>query len=529
MPAATATPAPTPTPTPAPFQAIIVDLINEVDAHALPEEDWMAAQVEMAIYQGGEVWAKEASTARVGIEEDLVRVAPNTVFTFEQPDADTLRLNLQEGQAWINVEGLQPGQTFEVETPAAVASVRGTRFSVRAAPDGTTVVSTQVGTVTVSAATEMVTVTPGLVTAILSGSPPSAPDPICPVEQARWGMAAGAGLDVVLPVVSTTNVLTYPYYVSHPGMSSEGDYFAGIYYVPLEGTSLRPEPLLYDLQAALVVTATLPANASYVAFNPSGEGLVYELHGQICTANDDWSGGSCFGGNYSYPTWSPDGEWLLFTGYAGTGSNLFKARPDGSELTRLTSGTRYSGGGTWSPDGSQIAYTSYADYEQPPELWVMNSDGSDPRQLLPEIGHASLLWDRDGAHLVVSGYGEGEYGQGGGLWFVPLDGSDPWQVPGTAGWTCWSATWSPTSTGWPLFLGAYSEEVDKSNGDGTAGGRSGIWWLSRDSDAPMYFSSANWGPQWGGDRVAFGYVRGEYGEERQTTVYFFQTEPTFWP
>jgi hypothetical protein len=554
-PVATATAAPTPTPAPAPFQATIVDAINEVAAHALPDEDWRAAQVDMAVYEGGEVWAKEASTARVGVEENLVRVAPNTIFTLEQPDADTLRLNLQEGQAWINVEGLQPGQTFEVETPAAVASVRGTRFSARVAPDGTTLVSTWAATVTVSSPAGAVDVTAGLQTTIAQDEAPSVPAPMCPIEQARWGMAAGPGLDVALPVLSATNVLSYPYSISYPGMSSGGDYFAGIYNVPLEENSYRPEPLSYDLQAARISTATLPGNASYVAFNPTGEGLVYELHGHICPANDDWTGAACFGQGYDHPLWSPDGQWLLFTSYTSAGSNLFKARLDGSDLTQLTSNqTGYNSSAAWSPDGSRIAYTFYTDYEQPAELRVMNADGSNQRQVLPQVGYGAPLWSRDSSYLVVSGYGEGEYGQSGGLWFVPLDGSDSWQAPGSAGWSCWNPTWSPTATGWPLFfhgygaqsgadsghskpgsstfskgLQGYGVEGGRYGGPGAGGGLSGIWWLSQDSDAPTYFSSADWGPVWGGDRVAFGYVQGESGENRQTTVYFYQTEPAFWP
>jgi hypothetical protein len=160
------TAAPTETAIPAGPQATVVDLVNEVDAHPLPNDEWEDAQVDMTIYTGGEVWAQEASTARVGVEEDLVRVAPNTIFTLQQPDEDTTQLSLDEGQIWVNVEGLEPGETFEVETPGAVASVRGTRFGVRVGADDTTVVSTQEGTVTVTAASTAVTVTAGFQTVV---------------------------------------------------------------------------------------------------------------------------------------------------------------------------------------------------------------------------------------------------------------------------------------------------------------------------------------------------------------------------
>ena len=45
---------------------------------------------------------------------------------------------------------------------------------------------------------------------------------------------------------------------------------------------------------------------------------------------------------------------------------------------------------------------------------------------------------------------------------------------------------------------------------------------------PMYFSSASWGPVWGGNKVAFGYAQGS-GDTQTTRVDFYATEPTLWP
>ena len=49
--------------------------------------------------------------------------------------------------------------------------------------------------------------------------------------------------------------------------------------------------------------------------------------------------------------WSPTGEWILYTGYAGA----FRiVRPDGTDDHLLVNGAAYLAGGTWSPDGKYI-------------------------------------------------------------------------------------------------------------------------------------------------------------------------------
>jgi dipeptidyl aminopeptidase/acylaminoacyl peptidase len=65
------------------------------------------------------------------------------------------------------------------------------------------------------------------------------------------------------------------------------------------------------------------------------------------------------------PRWSPDGRWFGFEGHQGEKGGLFVARPDGSEVTFLTSlaGTNSPLPGTgnelaWSPDSKQLAFIS---------------------------------------------------------------------------------------------------------------------------------------------------------------------------
>jgi TolB protein len=64
---------------------------------------------------------------------------------------------------------------------------------------------------------------------------------------------------------------------------------------------------------------------------------------------------------------------------------IFSARPDGTDLTRLTTAKGYDAECSYSPDGRQVLFVS--DRDGDPDIYVMDADGGNVRQLTNQPGY----------------------------------------------------------------------------------------------------------------------------------------------
>ena len=124
------------------------------------------------------------------------------------------------------------------------------------------------------------------------------------------------------------------------------------------------------------------------------------------------------------PTWSPDGQFILFASDRSGSTQLYTVRPDGSRLTRITNLPAIRGRSDWSPDGQYIVTYSGTAWER--EVYIMNSDGSNVRQLTPSGGNSQgPSFSPDGRWVVFTAYFD-SFGDDHGceIYIIRIDGTD---------------------------------------------------------------------------------------------------------
>jgi len=160
---------------------------------------------------------------------------------------------------------------------------------------------------------------------------------------------------------------------------------------------------------------------------PPGDSTSQETVGVLKGVNPDT--GAYYDGDYPAdqyarsPSWAPDSVHLVFEGELGLnitakGEDPFLLTPDLQDSVYATP--------AWSPQGDRIAYTR--EMHGYWEIWSMNTDGSDRRQLTavsapggaPAYNNVCPAWSPDGGYIAFLTDRSGEWE----VWVMRADGSD---------------------------------------------------------------------------------------------------------
>ncbi|MBK8263343.1 MAG: PD40 domain-containing protein [Nannocystis sp.] len=182
-------------------------------------------------------------------------------------------------------------------------------------------------------------------------------------------------------------------------------------------------------------------------------------------------------------TISPRGDRIVFTSTRDGDPELYSVDLEGGDLRRLTHTPGYDGGAFFSPDGARLVYRAnhpegeeelakYREIQREGlvrptrlELFVMNADGSDQRQITRN-GKANFgpYFHPDGRRIIFSTNLGDPLGRGFDLYMIGDDGEGLEQI-----------TTEPTFDGFPMFTRDGARLVFASNRGGAARGDTNVF------------------------------------------------------
>jgi Tol biopolymer transport system component len=128
-----------------------------------------------------------------------------------------------------------------------------------------------------------------------------------------------------------------------------------------------------------------------------------EPQAAVYTVDPSGGGEELLVGDAGDASWSPDGTRIAFTSFrdrngqtcfhdCSPSGEIYLARADGTQLTRLTTSEADDASPTWSPDGRWIAFVSDRSNrdEHENEIWVVGVDGEGLRRVT-----TNDVWDLD--------------------------------------------------------------------------------------------------------------------------------------
>ena len=116
------------------------------------------------------------------------------------------------------------------------------------------------------------------------------------------------------------------------------------------------------------------------------------------------------------PSFSPDGQWVVFTAEPDGQADIYRIRPDGTGVEQLTDHPAFDDQGALSPDGRTLAFVSTR-ARGTADVWLLDLASRTASNLTDHAsGNFRPRWSPDGAWIAFTSDRDAEPGDQPGMW-----------------------------------------------------------------------------------------------------------------